>query len=84
MEFNTLNEEQLVFIEHLLKRRAFGWIEPDHLVAETLAPYGKKELATLTEDELWDILSSSLFWEFGNVESYEEQYIEHQEGNDHE
>lgn len=76
MEDNRLNEQQLVFIEDLLRRRAFGWIEPHWLVADTLAPYGKQELATLTEEELNEILCSDLFWEFCNLESYEEEYLE--------
>lgn len=72
----TINQQQIIFITHLLKRRAFGWQEPDILVSDVLAPYSKKELETLTEDEFCEIISSSLFWEFCNLESYEEDYEE--------
>lgn len=71
-----ISYQQLVFIEHLLHRRSFGWQEPHILIADTLAPYGKKELATLTHPEFVEILGSSLFWDFCNLESYEEEYEE--------
>lgn len=72
----TINHEQIIFITHLLKRRAFGWQEADILISDVLASYNKTEIPTLTEDEFCEIISSSLFWEFCNLESYEEDYEE--------
>lgn len=70
----TINEQQFNFIHDLLRRRAFGWIEPEHLVAEALLPYNKKELHALEYNEFMEIICSSIFWDFNYLESYEEYY----------